>query len=66
MIRLLRASESGRTRWYLHARVGGSYFVLSRFGLSWTPKNSAEHSVAYAVLASFAVAGTALASSLVR
>jgi hypothetical protein len=60
MIRLLKANESGRTRWYLHARIGGSYFVLSRFGLSWTPQNGTEHSVVYVVLASLAVAALAL------
>lgn len=35
-VRLLRVEESGKARWYFHFRFWGRYFVLSRFGLTWS------------------------------
>jgi hypothetical protein len=59
---LLRANESGRTRYYLHLNIRGQHFVVSRFGVSWTARNSVEHATYLAAGIAFTVALVTLIS----
>lgn len=56
MIKILPAREKHGTRYYLHISFMGSWVVISRQGISWTPKNDEEHSVIFVTMIAIAIA----------